>query len=383
MPPAANVQPHLGGDLEDDFLAQVYVDDFLLTKVQHGLSDQSALVASQSLAADHIRLFGPGEAGEVPILAPKKSTDWDTVIKALGYTVDTHSGRIATTPERVDVIRSALETDWPSNRKQASVQDILSIAGKLWNLTYVIRAGRYFVWQLLRVTGLHTPASRRARTQRVVGLGREFHGDIAIWKWVLGQPLAREGESLTAPFLLHVKRLPSRLYLSDASFDAIGGYCPELKIFWRYTISPTLSAELKRKALARETSDITINLLELGGMFMAAWVVQMVLKDKPQGEGQSVLMRGDSAVSWTNRCGGSRDRRASLLMRLMGRMEIACGWCHVAKHIPGRENCLADGISRWDEDLIATNIEKLTKDSGLETTRHRQWRRSLIRNHAS
>lgn len=77
-------------------------------------------------------------------------------------------------------------------------------------------------------------------------------------------------------------------------------------------------------------------------MFMKAWALQMVLKNRPQEEGQSVLMRGDnvSAVSWTNRCGGSRDRRASLLMRLMRRMEITCGWCHVAKHILGRENTL-------------------------------------------
>lgn len=366
LPAEANVKPHTGGGSADDYLATVYVDDFLLSKVQHGPEDQSALVASASLASDHVRLFGPGEAGEIPILAPKKSTDWDSVIEALGYTIDTHEGRIATTPERVEAIRSTLESDWPSDRKQASVQDVLSIAGKLWNLTYVIRAGRYFVWQLLRLTGLHTPASRQARTRNMVGLGREFHGDIAFWKWVLKQPLATKGESLSASFLLHVKRTPFRLYLSDASLEAIGGYCPELKIFWRYTINAALSAELKRKGAAHETSDITINLLELGGMFMTAWVVQMVLKDRPQEEGQSVLMRGDnvSAVSWTNRCGGSRDKRASLLMRLMGRMEIACGWCHVAKHIPGRENTLADGISRWDADKVAANVEKLTKDSG-------------------
>ena len=114
----------------------------------------------------------------------------------------------------------------------------------------------------------------------------------------------------------------------------------------------------------KETSDITINLLELTGMFMTA--VQMILKDRPVEDGQSVLMRGDnvSAVSWTNRWGGSRDRRASLIMRLMGRMEISCGWCHVAKHIPGRKNTLADGISRWEENEIAANVRMLTKDSG-------------------
>ncbi|CAB1106825.1 unnamed protein product [Ectocarpus sp. CCAP 1310/34] len=152
IPSSAGVRPHRGGGPADDFLARVYVDDFLLTKVQHDPTDQSALIASASLASDHVRLFGKGELGETPILAPKKSTDWDTVIEALGYIIDTHAGRIATTPERISAIRNILETDWPHDRKKASVQEFLSIAGKLWNLTYVIRAGRYFVWQLLRLS---------------------------------------------------------------------------------------------------------------------------------------------------------------------------------------------------------------------------------------
>ena len=29
------------------------------------------------------------------------------------------------------------------------------MAGKLWNLTYVVRAGRYFLWRFLRLTGLY------------------------------------------------------------------------------------------------------------------------------------------------------------------------------------------------------------------------------------
>ncbi|CAB1118521.1 unnamed protein product [Ectocarpus sp. CCAP 1310/34] len=256
IPSSAGVRPHRGGGPADDFLARVYVDDFLLTKVQHDPTDQSALIASALLASDHVRLFGKGELGKPPILSPKKSTDWDTVIEALGYIIDTHAGRIATTPERVSAIRNILETDWPHDRKKARVQQVLSIAGKLWNLTHVIRAGRYFVWQLLRLSGLHTQASRHTRSRRLVDLGREFHGDIAFWKWALNQPLALRGESLSASFLLHVKRAPSRLHLSDASFTAIGGYCPELKIFWRYTIDSSLSAELKPKAQEKETSDI-------------------------------------------------------------------------------------------------------------------------------
>ena len=157
-----------------------------------------------------------------------------------------------------------------------------------------------------------------------------------------------------------------RRYLSDASFGAIGGYCPELKIFWRYTLDARLTAELKRKAETKETSAIRVNLLELAGMFMTAWVVHMIVGDRPQTAGDAVLLRGDnvSAVSWVNKCGGAKDRRAGLLMRLLGRMEITSGWCHFAKHIPGLENTLADGISRWPENKVHEHVARLTNDDG-------------------
>ena len=46
----------------------------------------------------------------------------------------------------------------------------VSVAGKLWNLTFVVRADRCFVWQLLRLTAQHTKCRTSARTQRIVRL---------------------------------------------------------------------------------------------------------------------------------------------------------------------------------------------------------------------
>ena len=49
------------------------------------------------------------------------------------------------------------------------------------NLTYVVRAGRYFVWKLLRLTGLHN--SRGSKSQsHMVELGGEFNSDL-FYKW--------------------------------------------------------------------------------------------------------------------------------------------------------------------------------------------------------
>ena len=123
------------------FFATVCVDDFIMARVQANPTDQLALVASVSLASDHIRLFGPGEADATPILAPKKSTDWDTTVDLLGFTVNTHTLRISVTEGKIAAIKLTLEQEWPLTRKQASAQEVLSVAGKLWNLTYIVRAG--------------------------------------------------------------------------------------------------------------------------------------------------------------------------------------------------------------------------------------------------
>ena len=97
VPDDAKIRAHRGGGMFDPFFATVYVDDYLLMRVQHSDHDTTALTASASLALDPVRLFGPGETGATPILAPKKSTGWDTTIDALGFTINLHTMRISLT----------------------------------------------------------------------------------------------------------------------------------------------------------------------------------------------------------------------------------------------------------------------------------------------
>ena len=93
-------------------------------------------------------------------------------------------------------------------------------------------------------------------------------------------------------------------------------------------------------------------------MFMMACLAQMIVGDLPQSVGDDVLLRGDnvSAVSWVSKRGGAKIRRAGLLRRLVGRKEITSGWCHIAKHIAGVDNTLADSISRWPVNEVHENV---------------------------
>ena len=84
--------------------------------------------------------------------------------------------RISVTKERV----GPGTRQWPSSRTHAGARVVPSMACKLWNLTYVVKAGRCFVWLLLRLTDLHELANRKKGTWRVVKMGGVSQNYIAF-----------------------------------------------------------------------------------------------------------------------------------------------------------------------------------------------------------
>lgn len=53
------------------------------------------------------------------------------------HRIDTHMMTITTTRDRIECVINTKEAEWPRDGRFASVQEVLSIAGKLWNLAYV------------------------------------------------------------------------------------------------------------------------------------------------------------------------------------------------------------------------------------------------------
>ena len=178
-----------GRGLLDSFFATVYVDDFILVRVQQDPSDQTALDRVGLPSIIPRTPVWPGRRRGNPHSLPHE-TNWDTTVDALliGYTINTHAMRNSITRENVAALRDLLEREWLSERAEASAQEVLSIAGKLWNLTFVVRAGRYFVWQLLRITGLHSSAAKSSKKK-----GVSFNsGGSSTGTWLFGSGQYRD-----------------------------------------------------------------------------------------------------------------------------------------------------------------------------------------------
>lgn len=118
-----------------------------------------------------------------------------------------------------------------------------------------------------------------------MSLGAQFHADLLFCKWAINCKLLQAGEAVSAPCYTALQRPTIRHYLFDASFHAVGGYCVERKVFWRYDLPREPTTELKEKAERRETCTVTINLLELLGMVVTGWVMLELVGGSPKSVG--------------------------------------------------------------------------------------------------
>ena len=362
-----------GGGEEDPAWVVFFMDDAVSVEVQWEAGGGRCLVLSQALASNHHQAMGERAVGEEPLLSHKKVTDWAPRQEVLGFDLDTERMTISLPGRKITELREMLQ-EWPEERSKATVREVLVLAGKLHHVAYVIRPGRYFVRRLLQLSKLHLNGQekrggggawgkdrKKAEARRVVYLTEEFMADVEWWRWCLTEGLAGRGEELAAPFFRFVKQPHKRTWFSDASFEAVGGLCLETGVYWRYNLTGEERARTVRSRRREHVNRLSINVLELLGMVMTAFVMIVIRKDRPGRVGEPVLMRGDSssAVQWVKNCkGGKGEVRSGGMMRILGVLEQIGGWCFQAKHVRGVENGLADGITRWKEDEIQSRLTK-------------------------
>lgn len=357
-----------GGGFLDPLWVSTFVDDALFVEMEHRLR---CLLASQSFASDSFRLFGTRNDGEPPLFAADKVTSWDTRMNMLGWDFDTIAMSMSVPQEKVAQLRAMLE-EWPGDRREAPVKEVRSLLGKLLHLSEVVRPGKFFVRRILNQLGLEPFraeetddrfALRGQRRRGVVRLNREFHADLEFWRLIMEMATGADGITrLESPLFAFFLQPPTRIIISDASGNAMGGFCLETGRWWRIDFSGDIRMRLRERVSQRD--DLSMNVFELLGMVMTAWAMTVHAGERPECPGQSVLMRGDnmSAVHWVNKCRGAKEPRSGALMRMMGVLEMRNGWRFRAKHIKGLANTLADGISRWKHEEIGANLRSYRPD---------------------
>ncbi|CAB1102718.1 unnamed protein product [Ectocarpus sp. CCAP 1310/34] len=372
LPPEYVFPRDSGGMIRNNFWVRTYVDDALFVELESFLEGRRCLRATRSFASDSFRLFGTRNSGEPPLFAREKTTSWDTRMEMLGWVIDTVALTISVSQEKVAKMRAML-AEWPVERRVATVTEVRSLLGKLLHLCEVVRPGKFFVRRILNQLGLPPmKAGGDAGTGVMVGgkhrrgrvrLGREFHEDLAFWRKVMAMATGPDGiVKLEAPLLCSFLQAPSRTLVSDASGDGMGGFCLESGQWWRIDFTDDIRARLRNRVFSRD--DLSMNVFELLGMVVTAWALTVQAGVKPEYPGQSILMRGDnmSAVHWVNKCRGAKEPRSGTLMRMLGCLEMRSEWRFRAKHIKGVANTLADGISRWKHDEIASNLHSYRPD---------------------
>ena len=92
-----------------------------------------------------------------------------------------------------------------------------------------------------------------------------------------------------------VARPRCRTLVSDAFKHAVGGFCLETGSHWRYGVSGEELVCFYEITKHLQTQDsFSISALELLGMVMSAYMFVVVCGERPLGDRDCVLLRGDN-----------------------------------------------------------------------------------------
>ena len=226
---------------------------------------------------------------------------------------DTRAMTVSVPAAKLLALRETL-TQWPAERTVASEKELRGLIGRLLNLSEITRPGRYFIRRLLNQLGMQPIQANRFASgsgARPIRSGPDFQADVDFWRLTVDGSLRSPTSCLSAPLIWSCPQPPTCTLWSDASGNAMGGWFRQVGskegVWWRYAFSPDVRARFRETAV-EGNDELSINVLELLGMVVGAWVFVVQTATKPSHARDSIRMRGDnsSAVCWVNKCRAGR-----------------------------------------------------------------------------
>ena len=261
---------------------------------------------------------------------PEKSEGPATTISFLGVELDSRMLEIRLPKEKLDRLRAELK-EW-RGRKACRKRELLSLIGSLSHACKAVRAGRSF---LRRLIDLSTVVEK---LDHYVRLSREARADI---EWWVQYAEAWNGTSMMQSVQ---EAPPAAVVTSDASGNwGCGAYCGTnwFMLEWLGLFSGC---------------HITVE--ELVPIVVAAMVWG------PSWRGKTILARCDNiAVVAIVNHGSSKNAEAMQLMRCLSFIAATFDFRLVATHIRGRDNILADALSRDNWSLFNSLYPQASKEA--------------------
>jgi hypothetical protein len=280
-----------------------YLDDWLTLG-----QDKNALLAQQRCLLDLLQRLGWIVSYEKSELTPSQRFSF------IGITFDTTANHMAPSEERINTLTN-MAASLLAN-PQTTAMRLLEILGHMASTIDILSTARLHM-RFLQLDLLRQWKPKKDPPSKVVLLGEASRSDL-IW-WSCHSNL-QEGSLIWIPH-------PQATVITDASEWGWGAHYVDKTIQGQWT---------------PQDRQHHINYLELKAVFLAlqAW--------GPYLRRSRVLLRSDNStvVQYINKQGGTRSPALCLLTRQVWDMCLAQGISITAAHFAGKDNTIADCLSR-------------------------------------
>jgi hypothetical protein len=358
-----------------------FVDDNGISAPRHRIVQ----ALQQSLVAAFILFGWPSEDRRNSCMAADK---WDPIVSFrvlfLGYLIDSRA-MLVTWPlyKREDLyndIQSAIHA-W---RNEISPKLCASILGKIRSVSDLSPWGPYLSFSLSEALKQASRAAfsttRTFWSRGKIRLSRSVIADLKLLCESLRVP---EYSPIWSRYIgLLVPRIATHRFLSDASYEGIGGWSPCFQLMWRFTRADLLYFGFSLKPLQGRTGEPTrdgeglhINPLEFIACIVNLWILLKLAQTLPlltTGYIIDLLSDNTSALSWLTYTAATRDPQLQPLARFASALLVQTHQFLMRvqpKHIPGKINDEADALSRFQRGRFESWADVMLQCSHLRSCR--------------
>jgi hypothetical protein len=336
-----------------------FVDDTAQAELRENI--RSSIHASEQAA--YVLLGRPGENRRPSCISEEKWRDTASpLMEFLGFEVCTRTMTVRWPVEKRLALKQLIEDKWMSLPCRLAPRDIASLLGTVRNAAFVAPLGNHLSIRLQQCLNHAVARAGRASSKhrwwftQEITIPPEVLEDIAtIYRALDDNPTHPVWQSYIG-FL--VDREPTGRIISDASYEGIGGWSPDVLFRWRLSRSDLIHAGFQMKHLKRNAREpdidepgTHINVLEFVAIIVNLWLMIVVSRRHPAPIGGhifAVFADNTSALSWLRYASRSHRPNVRRLARFTSALLFASGFQGKVqgRHLAGRLNRGADALSR-------------------------------------